>query len=75
MAESLEGCTSSIAEDEAFESCADWRTSIEAAAGVEFLVEEALLVDFDAAMSSRVVKGFGALFGASSSSRRNSVTG
>jgi hypothetical protein len=44
-----------MAEDASLESCADWRTSCEAAAGVEFLVEEALLVALDGAISDAVL--------------------
>ena len=54
LAVSSDGCTSSMAEDASLESCAGGRTSKEAA-GVEFRVEEALLVDFEGATSGAVL--------------------
>jgi hypothetical protein len=51
LAGSSECCTSSMAEEDALlASGAGWRTSREAA-GVEFRVDEALLVDFEGATS------------------------
>lgn len=68
LAASREGCTSSMAEDASSASGAGWRTSREAA-GVEFRVEEALLVDFEGATSDAAPGGGCRLFGASSSLR------